>query len=264
MLSNVDLGDPHLFTQQPPTSTQVTPVITRLVADVDDPAGVDHVEWWLDGVQLGTGTSLPWSGSYPNGKVIVEIRAWDKLGQETTAGWYVYIDNTDPTVDSLTPANGQLLRGKSFTTKIAASDADSVDVSTRLVGGCTCTSATVRTGKDGTQTVTWQVTDAAGNVRTVKRTVIVDNTKPTLKVTKGPKNGAKVSGTVKVVAAAKDKNSIAKVQLLINGKVVATDARAGYAFSINTKKYGKKFTVKLRAYDKAGNVTVSSTRTWHR
>jgi hypothetical protein len=38
------------------------------------------------------------------------------------------------------------------------------------------------------------------------------------------------------------------------GKVVATDAKAGYQFTLNPKKYGKKFTVQMRAYDKAGNV----------
>jgi glycine cleavage system H lipoate-binding protein len=92
---------------------------------------------------------------------------------------------------------------------------------------------------------------------------VVDNTKPKLTMTKGPKNGAKVKSSVKVQAAASDKNGIAKVQLLINGKVVATDSKAAYKFTINTKKYGKKFTVKLRAYDKAGNST-TTTRTWRR
>jgi hypothetical protein len=51
---------------------------------------------------------------------------------------------------------------------------------------------------------------------------------------------------------------------MINGKVVATDTTAAYKFSINTKKYGKKIQVRLRAYDRAGNVTTTSTRTWYR
>ena len=35
-------------------------------------------------------------------------------------------------------------------------------------------------------------------------------------------------------------------------------------FTLNPKKYGKTFTVQLRAYDLAGNVGTSSKRTCHR
>ncbi|MEU8661058.1 hypothetical protein [Actinoplanes philippinensis] len=55
-----------------------------------------------------------------------------------------------------------------------------------------------------------------------------------------------------------------KVQLLVDGKVVGTDGRAGFAFSLNPKRYGKKFTVQFRAYDRAGNVRYSSKRTYRR
>jgi Big-like domain-containing protein len=43
------------------------------------------------------------------------------------------------------------------------------------------------------------------------------------------------------------------VQLLVNGKMVATDNDAAYSFTLNTKKY-----------DKAGNATTTAARTWHR
>jgi hypothetical protein len=53
--------------------------------------------------------------------------------------------------------------------------------------------------------------------------------------------------------------------VLINGKVVATDTRAGYAFTITLKKaYGKKIRMRVRAYDNAGNATNTTTRTWRR
>ena len=59
-------------------------------------------------------------------------------------------------------------------------------------------------------------------------------------------------------------NGINRVELLINGKVVTKDTKAGYSFSINTKKYAKTMKVQLRAYDKAGNSFTTTTRTWHR
>jgi hypothetical protein len=76
--------------------------------------------------------------------------------------------------------------------------------------------------------------------------------------------GAKVSGTAKVMVSVSDRNGIGRIELLINGKVVAKDLEAGYAFSVNTKKYGKKIKIQLRAYDRAGNATTTATRTWRR
>jgi len=40
--------------------------------------------------------------------------------------------------------------------------------------------------------------------------------------------------------------------------------QSAYTFTLNPKKYGKKFTVRLRAYDKAGNLKTSTKRTYRR
>jgi hypothetical protein len=40
--------------------------------------------------------------------------------------------------------------------------------------------------------------------------------------------------------------------------------KPGYSFSIKATKYGQKIEVQLRAYDKAGNVTVTPVRVWKR
>jgi hypothetical protein len=94
--------------------------------------------------------------------------------------------------------------------------------------------------------------------------VQIDNTLPTVSLTKAPKNKAKLTKKVTLKAKASDKYGVTKVQLLVNGKVVASDTKAGYQFTLNPKKYGKKFTVQLRAYDKAGNVRYSTKRSYRR
>nr|BFE74595.1 hypothetical protein GCM10020092_078960 [Actinoplanes digitatis] len=104
---------------------------------------------------------------------------------------------------------------------------------------------------DGPIGLDFAVHDELGNPATLSNRVTVDNTKATVAFAKAPKNKAKVKGTVKVTATARDKYGVARVQLLINGKVVATDTTAAYKFSINTKKYGKKLKVRLRVYDRA-------------
>jgi len=232
---------------------------------VQDTAGVDHVEWWSEGALVSTGTALVYDFGKTSRTVAFEVRAWDKLGNESITPVTVRVDTTGPTITSVTPAPGAFVRGTYYHSTVKASDPSGIGWMTLNGWGIDAASnSVVSVGKDGTRVWTWVVYDSFGNPSTVKRTVTVDNTKPSLKVTSAPKNGAKVKGTVKVKASASDRNGINRVELLINGKVVATDTTSGYSFSINTKKYGKKFKVQLRAYDKAGNSYTTSTRTWHR
>ncbi|MFI7544442.1 Ig-like domain-containing protein [Actinoplanes sp. NPDC049599] len=129
---------------------------------------------------------------------------------------------------------------------------------------------------DGTAALAVRARDIAGNVAEYRRTVLVDNAAtvyrtvtldnhaPAVKFAKAPKNKTRVTKTFAVTAKATDRYGITRVQLVVNGKVVATDSKAGYRFTVNPKKYGKTFTVHLRAYDRAGNLKNSSKRTYRR
>ncbi|BCJ44376.1 hypothetical protein GCM10010168_11890 [Actinoplanes ianthinogenes] len=120
-------------------------------------------------------------------------------------------------------------------------------------------------GKNGPITVQLRVWDKGGNfVWSGTRTLMADNIKPKVSVTSWPKNKAKVKGTVTVKAKASDASGISKVQLLVNGKVVATDYKAGYKLTFKVSKQKKTMKVKVRVYDKAGNYTTSSIRTYTR
>ncbi|MEU4559274.1 Ig-like domain-containing protein [Actinoplanes sp. NPDC023936] len=261
-----------------PKVEDVTPLVGRgrsnLYAFVSDQGGVARLEWWVDGALRGK----DWDFSYDFGTrsrvAPVTVKAWDRFGNLTAVSQNVVVDATGPGATWVTPKSGALLRGTKISTVVKVSDPSGF-IHGSVVGGETISGPAVdaTSGKvtgvryvkaDGRYTLTWNVYDRVDNRTTVSRTVTVDNTKAKLKVTKAPKNKAKVKGTVKVTASASDKNGVAKVQLLVNGKVVATDSKAAYTFSVNTKKYGKKIKVQMRAYDKAGNVTTTSTRTWYR
>ena len=236
---------------------------------ISDRSGVQRVEWWIDGALRSTSKGdFRYDFGRSSRTAMLEIRAWDVNGYASTATFSLTVDADAPKVVSAAPAPGTLVRGTSVAASLRLSDVSGVEYATP-VSGYTPTDFTspytgrFKLGKDGKLSLKWWVTDYWNQGKYVYQTVVVDNTKPKLTMTKGPKNGAKVKSSVKVRAAASDKNGIAKVQLLINGKVVATDSKAAYKFTINTKKYGKKFTVKLRAYDKAGNST-TTTRTWRR
>ncbi|AEV85753.1 Protein sidekick-2 [Actinoplanes sp. SE50] len=178
------------------------------------------------------------------------------------------VDLSGPVV-TVTPGDRTLVHGSRFTTAVTATDPSGIGRS-YLTGAdgaglpFSYPSATVPAGADGDRTVTWIVLDSLGNQSTASSTVIVDNTAPAVTFGKAPRNGARIARTTTITAAASDRNGIARVQLLVNGKPVADDTRAAFAFVLNPAKYGRKFTVQIRAYDRAGNSRSTSRRTYHR
>jgi hypothetical protein len=250
---------------------------SRLTAEVQCASPLDRIEWWVDGTLRST-YPVPSSGSYPapyfdwdtgkaNGTARLEVRAYDLLGHRATLTRSIVIDNTGPAVTSLTPGNRALVRGGQFRTTVKGSDPSGIREA-YLLGAHSVAkppfTVLASAGRDGLRTLTWTLTDRLGNRSTAKRVVIVDNTGPKVTITKAPRNGAKVKGTVRIAVSATDRNGLNRVELLVNGKVVAKDTRAPYTFSVATKKYGKKIKVQLRGYDKAGNVTWTAIRTWRR
>ncbi|WP_342377656.1 PHB depolymerase family esterase [Myxococcus stipitatus] len=81
-----------------------------------------------------------------------------------------------------------------------------------------------------------------------------DTTPPTVQVT-SPTDGATVRGTVTVAVGASDDVGVARVELLVDGAVVATDTVAPYEFAWSSEGVGNgAHTLGARAYDGAGNV----------
>lgn len=119
-------------------------------------------------------------------------------------------------------------------------------------------------GRNGTVKLQLRVYDKAGNRTTFDRTIVADNTLPTVKITSAPKNKAKVSGTVKITATAADANGVRRVELLMNGKVIQTDTTAPYNFSFTASKQPKNMKVQVRAVDNAGNIRYDTARNYTR
>ncbi len=235
-----------------------------LSASIKD-EGKAAVEWRLDGKAQSTSPAWTWNTGSANRTAAVDLRAQDPAGNVATRRYSVVVDNTGPAVQVTSPA--ALVRGSRISSAVRANDPSGIH-SALLAGAKADTAApytaSIAAGRDGRKTLTWTVYDRVGNTTVVRRAVTVDNTGAKVAFGTAPKNKAKVKGTVKVTASASDKNGVARVELLVNGKMVAKDAKAAYKFSVNTKKYGKKIKVQLRAYDRAGNVTTTSARTWRR
>ncbi|PWK41680.1 Zn-dependent metalloprotease [Actinoplanes xinjiangensis] len=208
-----------------------------------------------------------WSATVaPSGGRLV-VEATDKDGYHSRFTQTVVVDNDGPTA-TVTPKQNTHVRGTFTTSLTAVSDASGVARAELWANGKYLGAGytkKVATGhSNGTVKLVWKLTDKLGNTRGYTRTVIADNKAPSLSITAAPGNKAKVKGTVKVAAKASDASGIARIELIVNGKVVATDTTAGYVLSVNTKKQKKTMTVRIRAYDKLGNIAYTSTRTWYR
>ncbi|MET8147591.1 Ig-like domain-containing protein [Actinoplanes sp. NPDC049668] len=252
----------------------------ELAVDADDDVFVLGSELIVGGVVVsskdltgGGNLDLGWNAKLPNGKTDMTVRVRDKVGNVTALTRTVTVDNDRPVITGSTTAGGAVrgsfkvsLTGFKDASPFVAFEALLDSPLQQRIYGSNSRTVTIdsRDVPDGKYTLGWRAIDAAGNERVVRRPLIVDNKVPTVSIAKAPKNKAKVKKKFTVTAKASDTYGIAKVQLLVNGKVVATDTKAGYSFTVNPKKYGKKFTVRVRAYDKAGNVKYSSTRTYRR
>lgn len=246
----------------------------EISATVTDKAGIDHAELWADGVLQGTSTlSQPWFTWHDatRGKTSanVEIRVVDRVGLTTTKAFRLNIDNAAPVL-KVSPGNRTLVRGKQLTVTWTATDRNRILLpSSPLPGSQLITSPavwqyTVALHKDGPVSTGYVAVDEYGNRTYIDSTVIVDNTAPSVAFAKAPKDNATLKSSVQFTAAAGDTNGIGKLQLVVNGSVIATSTDPHHTFTLNPTKYGKRFTVAFRAYDKAGNQRDSSKRTYHR
>lgn len=239
-------------------------------ASVNDPAGVDRMEWWVDGASRSQTDRLDYDFGTRQRSLVAELHAWDKLGNKSVTPYPITVDALAPQVVSFTPTANKLVRGYELTATLRVSDQSAVFHILPLSGATEGrTMVTQLTAKfplptEGKHNLPWYVTDIWGNAANIGQPVIADNIKPKLTMAKAPSNKAKVKGTVGILATAGDKYGIARVELLVNGKLTSTDPTAAYQFSINTTKYGKTIKVQLRAYDKAGNAITTPTRTWYR
>jgi len=243
-----------------------------------DGAWVPKVELLVDGTVVDSGSTdgsrvrLNWDRAAANGQSTMTVRAYDTIGNVGTLTRTVTVDNDAPTV-TVSPAANAKVRGVLTAAVTATKDASGLAY---FASALSCASSGVtrtapwtikvdsRGCRDGKHTLTFDARDKAGNPTVVNRSITVDNTKPTVKLTTAPKNKTKLRKKTRIAGSAWDAYGVNRVEMLVNGKIAAVDRTAGYAFTLNPYKYGRTFTVQLRAYDQAGNAAYSSKRTYHR
>jgi thermitase len=100
--------------------------------------------------------------------------------------------------------------------------------------------------------------DAAAAVQAALTTVAKDTIAPTVSIT-SPGAGSTVKGLVAVDVAASDNVGVARVDLVVNGKQLASDASAPFGFSWDSTQVADgNASLTVYAYDAAGNAASHS------
>lgn len=267
----------------PPTTSVTSPAATVTVAGVvlvtaeaADNVGVTNVEFYVNGVLKATVPASPYVYSWdtsvlPPGSYTLMTKAYDaagNVGQSPSVVVNVANDLTAPTVSLTSPGNNMTVSGA---VSIAANATDNVGVSrvefylnNSLISATNVPPYTYtwdsKTVANGVYTLMAKAYDAAGNLgQSQTLTINVSNDMIAPSVTLGsPLSGSTVSGTLAVTANASDNVGVSKVEFYRNNVLQSTVAAAPYSYNWDTTGVTNgSYTLTAKAYDAAGNVTLS-------
>lgn len=205
-----------------------------------------------------------------NGRYKLTLRATDPFGQIGEVNRVVTVDTTPPRVVGLTPRHKAFVPGTFRVKANQVSDRYGVArvelyVDGKLVGRDTTAPYGFPVKRRNASWYRWNAFDRAGNLTTIERHFFLDTQRPSIRDIRAPGHRARVRGKVTVTLEASDGFGLVKrVQLLINGKVVARASKYPYRMTVDTRKQPKTMKVRFRAYDQAGNVRTTKARTWYR
>jgi hypothetical protein len=278
VVGNADKTAPTVSVTSPGNGATVSGTL-NLTATANDNVGVAGVQFLLNGSALGAKkTSAPYtmswdSKSVSDGNYQLSAVAEDAAGNKNSSVISIVVGNADktlPTVSITSPANGATVSGTLNLTAAASDNVGVTGLQFLLNGsalGAKKTSAPYtmswdsKSVSDGNYQLSAVAEDAAGNKKTAVISLVVgnaDKTAPTVSIT-SPANGATVSGSLNLTAAAADNVGVAGLQFLINGAPYsAEDTAAPYAVTWNTASVANgSYQISAVARDSAGNRTTS-------
>ena len=286
-----DTTAPSVSISTPANGDTVAGSVAIVAAAADAESGVASVEFRVDGVLVGSDTTLPYSSTWDSGSAApgahsIEVKVFDVAGNvaATTIGVSIAsppppppADTTAPGVSISAPADGGTVSG---TVAIAATASDAgsgvASVEFRVDG------VLVRTDSAAPFTATWDSTsaapgshsieakafDAAGNAAATTIGVSLasppppppaDTTAPSVSIV-APSDGGTVAGTVAISAAAADSGAdVARVEFRVDGALVRTDSSAPFSATWDcTGAAPGSHVIEAKAFDAAGNAAAAA------
>jgi hypothetical protein len=261
-----DTVPPNLVITSPPDGTYLNTLTVTIRGTVDDPEATVRVGSFGSLIPVVNGAfevtaALPFEGSR-----FITITARDPSGNIGSATLRVIRDTIAPAVTISTPAEGSAVNTPVLPVSGTITDSSPVSATVSVNGGApetlTVTGSSYSgsvTLSEGSNTLSVVATDAAGNVGSATRSVLLDTVPPTVGfITPAP--DTQVSGILSVnLEAADDSSGITQVSLLVDGQLQGTRTVPPYSFDLNTLLIPTGIrTLTARATDRAGNLTEQS------
>jgi subtilisin family serine protease len=250
--------------------------LVPVTATATDEQGVAKVEFYADGVLIGTDTSAPYETSWDSsavadGEHALTAKAYGTGGRVATSPPRgVIVDHTPPDAALTSPTPGTFLRPATVTLKATASDTRGISkVEFYVDGTLTGTDTSAPYAVDwaawnspvGAHTLTVKAFDLVGNARTSAGVgVIIDGAVPTAHITAPAYNpDARYRGVLQISASASDDVGVERVEFYVGGgQLIGTDSSAPYETSWDSRAVADgSYSITCKAYDLAGNVNSS-------
>lgn len=175
-------------------------------------------------------------------------------------------DTTAPLVSIVSPAEGSVAGGAATVNVSAADNEGVVRVELHVDGAFYADDAAgpysfswdTRMQPDGLHTLSARAFDAAGNIGESAPVAVSvsnpkDTTSPSVRIA-SPLNGSILERKAAISAGASDDVGVVRMELAIDGKVMATSSGSSLSYSWNTVKAAPgSHTIRVQAYDAAGN-----------
>ena len=260
----VDLTEPTVNIVSPPNGSYV-----RGVLDIElnvEEQFLENVTLYIDGVSVYTGFSNsiihPWdTTTVEDGKHIIKAVAYDRAGNRGYDLIIVFVDNTAPTVEWISPNNSSLISGAiQVSMKISEDNlySASLSINGSVVDAWSENNTHIYNWDtsgytDGRYNLTVYAEDLAGNNVSSTIFVDVDNTPPTIDIV-APSDGDVVGGIVEIVISVDDPHN-AFSELRINTTSVDSWAGVGtHTYEWDTTGYSDGYwEINVTSVDNAGN-----------
>jgi hypothetical protein len=266
-----DTVPPKVTVTAPSNASYLKGMTLLNVSAIDIQTGIDRVEFYVNASLVYVDEEPPYTSSwnttsYADGTYTIEAVAFDRAGNSKSKRVLVTVDNTLPSINIETPADGSYLKGV-VSISIAGSDAnfdwmelriDDKPVKTWDISGDQTSSWDTATYADGQYLIKLVVVDKAGNIAESSITVISDNTPPILEII-SPTEGVDFDITTITVSwrGLDDVSGIHHYEVQLDeGPWINVGESISYTLKELTKTSHR---VSIKAVDRSGNVAKSIT-----
>ena len=278
-----DTTPPLAIITSPSDGSVITGGVITVNVSATDNVGVTKVELYVNGSLHSTDTSSPYSflwdsSQRPDGTYQFYAKAYDAAGNTAQSGSISLnltrpqTDTTPPVVSISSPPDGSVITGGVITVNVSATDNVGVTKVELYVNGSLHSTDTSSPYSflwdssqrpDGTYQFYAKAYDAAGNTAQSGSISLnltrpqTDTTPPVVSIS-SPKEGQRFRRKVRIQVSALDDSGISRIDLLLDGIALATEASESMNYVLKGSGLPKgEHTITFEAEDLAGNISTA-------